>query len=49
MTDPDPDPFADCEVIVCYGGATLVDKHLAATVRCVDDDMIEWLKRREQR
>jgi hypothetical protein len=21
MTDPDPNPFADCDVIVCYGGA----------------------------
>jgi hypothetical protein len=20
MSDPDPNPFADCDVIVCYGG-----------------------------
>jgi hypothetical protein len=49
MTDPDPKPFADCHVIVCYGRAKLVDKHLAATVHCVDDEIIGWLKRREQR
>src|SRR2546430_1145618 len=27
MTDPDPSPFANCHVIVCYGGAGLFDKH----------------------
>src|SRR5712692_3320729 len=27
MTDPDPNPFADCDVVVCYGGAKLADKH----------------------
>jgi hypothetical protein len=25
MTDPDPSPFANCHVIVCYGGAGLFD------------------------
>ena len=49
MTDPNPNPFADCDVIVCYGGAKLTDEHLASTVHCVDDEIIEWLKRREQR
>jgi hypothetical protein len=49
MTDPDPNPFADCDIIVCYGGATLTDKHLAARVQCVDDEIIGWLQRREQR
>jgi hypothetical protein len=29
---------ADCDVVVCYGNAKLVDKHLAGTVHCVDDD-----------
>jgi hypothetical protein len=48
MTDPDPNPFADCDGIRCYGGATLFDKHHAATVRCVDDEINGWLKRREQ-
>jgi hypothetical protein len=38
---------ADCDVITCYGGAKLVDKHLAAIVHCVDDEVIGWLKRRE--
>jgi hypothetical protein len=23
MTNPDPNPFADCDVIVCYGGKLL--------------------------
>jgi hypothetical protein len=31
---------ADCDVVVCYGNAKLVDKHLAATVHCVDDEII---------
>jgi hypothetical protein len=29
---------ADCDVIVCYGGAKSADKHLASTVHCVDDE-----------
>jgi hypothetical protein len=35
---------ADCDVIVCYGATKLTDKHLAATVHCVDDEIIAWLK-----
>jgi hypothetical protein len=38
---------ADCDVIVCYGAAKLADKHLASKVRCVDDEIIGWPKRRE--
>jgi len=49
MTDPDPNPFADCDVIVCYGGAKLADKHLPSTIHCVNEEIIRWLKRREQR
>jgi hypothetical protein len=30
------------------GGAKLADKHLAATVHCVDDEIIGWLERRER-
>jgi hypothetical protein len=30
MTDPDPNPFANCDVIACYGNAKPADKHLAA-------------------
>jgi hypothetical protein len=48
MSDARSQP-ADCDVIVCYGGAKLTDKHLASTVHCVDDEIIEWLKRRELR
>jgi hypothetical protein len=32
---------ADCDVIACYGRAKLTDKHLAATVHCVDDEIID--------
>jgi hypothetical protein len=46
---PDPNPFADCDAIVCYGGAKPTYKHLASTIQCVDDEIIGWLKRREQR
>jgi hypothetical protein len=47
MTDPDPNPFSDCDHIRCYGGATFADKHLASTIHCVDDEIFEWLQRRE--
>jgi hypothetical protein len=49
MTDLDPNPFADCDVIVCYGNAKSTDKHAAATIHCIDDEVIEWLERRERR
>jgi hypothetical protein len=50
MTDPDPNPFSDCDAIVCYGNAKPTDKHLASTIHCVDDlGVIVWLKRRERR
>jgi hypothetical protein len=47
MQGPDPNRFADCDVIVCYGGAKLTDEHLASTMHCVDDEIFEWLKRRQ--
>jgi hypothetical protein len=40
-------PYANCHVIVCYGGAGLFDKHLASTIHCVDDEIIGSLQRRE--
>jgi hypothetical protein len=40
---------ADCDLIACYGGAKLTDKHLVSKVHCVDDGIIGWLERREQR
>jgi hypothetical protein len=46
MSDPDPDPFAECDCIVCYGNAKLADTHLASTIHCVDDEIIPWLKHR---
>jgi hypothetical protein len=27
MTNADPNPFAYCDLIVCYGGARRTDKH----------------------
>ena len=42
MSDPN-------DFVICGGGARPEDKHLASTVRCVDDEIIEWLKRREER
>lgn len=46
MTDSDPNPFNDGEVIICYGGAKPEDKHLASKVHCIDE-IFDWLKRRE--
>jgi hypothetical protein len=42
---------ADCDLIVCYDGAQLTDKHLASKmIHCVDDEIIGWLREgREQR
>ena len=36
-------------VVCCYGGSEAHHKHLASGVHFVDDEIIEWLKRREQR
>ena len=38
----------DWDFITCYGAAKLTDKHLAATVHCVDDEIVGSLQRREQ-
>ena len=46
MTAPDPHPFADCDAIIT---AEVADRHFASKVHCVDDEIIEWLERREQR
>jgi hypothetical protein len=42
---PNPNPFADSSAT----GERSYHKHLASTAHCVDDAIIEWLKRREQR
>jgi hypothetical protein len=41
--------FQDCDIIMCGGNAKPEDKHLAWTVHCVDEEIVGWLKRREQR
>jgi hypothetical protein len=40
---------ADCDVIACYSGAKLTDKHLASRIVCIDEEIVTWLERREQR
>jgi hypothetical protein len=37
---------ADCDIVVCYGGAKPEDEHLAVIVHCVDDEIIRWLEKR---
>ena len=49
MTDLTGNSVADCEVIVCYGGAKPTDTHLASRIVAVGDEIIEWLERRERR
>jgi hypothetical protein len=39
---------ADGDLIVCYGGAKLTDKHLASKIHCVDDRIIGWLEWRRR-
>ena len=46
MTNADPNPFAYCDLIVCYGGAKLTHKHLASKIHCVDNEIIAplWIE-----
>ena len=48
-TMPDPNPFADCDAIVCYGNAKPTDTHLASVIHCIDGEIIGWLERQERR
>jgi hypothetical protein len=42
MTDPDPDPFADCDYITCYGGgqadrpASILQKDRISRIHRID-------------
>ena len=38
MPDPDPNPFADCDTIVCYGNAKPTDTHTASVIHCIDGE-----------
>jgi len=49
MPDPDPNPFADCDAIGCYGNAKPTDTHLASVIHCIDGEIIGWLERQERR
>lgn len=40
--------FGDDTVIVCYGGAKPTDLHLLSTIRAVDNEIFEFLKRRRK-
>jgi hypothetical protein len=46
---PDPNPFADCDTIVCYGSAKPTDTHTASVIHCIDGEIIGWLERQERR
>jgi hypothetical protein len=45
----DTDPFDDCDIIVAHGGARPTDTHLLSLVNCRDDEILDWLERRERR
>jgi hypothetical protein len=38
---------ADCDAIICGGGAKPDDLHLLSVVHCVDEEIISWLEKRE--
>jgi hypothetical protein len=40
---------ADCDIVICGGDAKPTDLHLPVTIHCVDDEIFEWLERREKR
>ena len=44
MPDPDPNPFADCDTIVCYGNAKPTDTHTASVINCIDGEIIGRLE-----
>jgi hypothetical protein len=44
-----PDDLDGTTIIFCGGGAKPGDTHLASTIHCVDDEIIEWVERRERR
>jgi hypothetical protein len=35
-------------IVICGGGARPEDEHLLSIVHCVDEEIIEWLARREK-
>ena len=49
MCDPVSAASVTIEFVVCFGNATPEDTHLAATVHCMDDEIVAWLERRERR
>jgi hypothetical protein len=38
---------ADCDIIICGGGAKPTDLHLLSIVHCVDEEILDWLERSE--
>src|SRR6476660_5636992 len=47
--DADPRPDGGSVQAACYGGAKPADKHLASRIVCIDEEIVTWLERREQR
>jgi hypothetical protein len=41
--------LATSDLVVCYGNAQPDDTYLAATVHCMDGELVAWLERRERR
>ena len=39
----------DGEIVICGGGAQLEDTHLASVVHCIDEEIHDWLEKRERR
>jgi hypothetical protein len=42
-------PTFEVEFVILYGNAGPDDDHLAATVHCVDGEIVAWLEQRERR
>jgi hypothetical protein len=47
-THPAPAPRA-ATIVITGGGAKPTDEHLLSIVHCVDEEIIDFLKRREKR
>jgi hypothetical protein len=43
------DQGPDTEFIICGGNAKPTDTHLASIVHCIDEEIFDFLKRREKR
>jgi hypothetical protein len=51
ISTSNPDQLDDCEIeiVFCRGNAKPGDTHLEVEIVAIDDEIIEWLQRRERR